>query len=166
MSSTRRPLAPPAARLAATTALLGAVLLAGLPSVLAARPQLAQATTTKSQAAKDATGVRPETVEQRIANLHATLKITPAEEAQWDSVARVMRDNAATVEKLVAAKKLTQGTEGMTALDDLMTYQAFAEAHVEGLKNLIAAFKALYDAMPADQKKVVDESFQNYGSNG
>ena len=77
-----------------------------------------------------------------------------------------MRENAATIEKLVAAKRSAQVSENMTALDDLMTYQQFAEAHVQGLRNLTAAFQALYESMPNSQKKVVDEAFQKYNTAG
>jgi hypothetical protein len=41
----------------------------------------------------------------------------------------------------------------MTALDDLNTYRKFAQAHVDGLKNLIDDFKALYDSMPAPRSR-------------
>ena len=128
--------------------------------------QPAPAATMRSDAAKEATGIRPETVEQRIASLHAKLQITPDEEHTWQAVAQVMRENAATVEKLVAAKRSAQTSENMTALDDLMTYQQFAEAHVQGLRNLTTAFQALYESMPSSQKKVVDEAFQKYDTAG
>ena len=53
----------------------------------------------------------------------------------------------------------------MTAVDDLKTYQEFAQAHVDGLKNLTSAFSSLYDAMPDGQKKVADRVFQTNGRN-
>lgn len=111
--------------------------------------------------AKTATSDKPETVEQRITSLHAALKITPAEETQWTAVAQAMRDNAAQIEKLVEEKHLKE-TSKMTAIDDLMTYQEFAQAHVDGLKNLTSAFKSLYDAMPDADKKNADAVFQSY----
>ena len=43
--------------------------------------------------------------------------------------------------------------QDMTAVDDLKSYQKYAQAHVDGLKNLIASFATLYDALPDDQKK-------------
>src|SRR5262249_12855540 len=107
--------------------------------------QPAPTATMRSDTAKEVTGVRPETVEQRIAGLHSKLQITPEEETKWQAVAQVMRENAATVEKLVTAKRSAQASETMTALDDLMTYQQFAEAHVQGLRNLTTAFQALYE---------------------
>jgi periplasmic protein CpxP/Spy len=48
-------------------------------------------------------------------------------------------------------------------VQDLQSYQQFAQAHVDGLKNLTAAFSTLYDAMPDAQKKVADQVFQTSG---
>jgi hypothetical protein len=97
--------------------------------------------------------------------LHTALKITPDQEAKWTPVATAMRDNSAAMEKLVASKK-SMTPANMTAVDDLMTYQEFAQAHVDGLKNLNVAFKSLYDSMPADQKKNADQVFQKFGTPG
>jgi hypothetical protein len=102
---------------------------------------------------------REETVEQRITTLHAELKITPAEESDWQAVAQTMRDNATAMEKL-AADKASQPAAQMTAVDDLQTYQAFAQAHVDNLKKLTASFQTLYEAMPDAQKKLADQVFQ------
>jgi len=106
-----------------------------------------------------------QTVEQRITQLHAQLKITPDQEAKWNSVAQAMRENAANMEKLVAEKH-QKGPQNMTAVDDLQTYQQFAEAHVDGLKNLTSAFKSLYNAMSDDQKKNADQVFANFNRAG
>lgn len=118
---------------------------------------------TKPPAAAAATSAKPETVEQRIASLHDAMKITPDQEAKWAPVATAMRENAAAMEKLVAAKR-GQTPESMTAVDDLMTYQDFAQAHVDGLRNLTTAFKTFYDSMTAAQKKNADQVFQKFGS--
>ena len=40
-------------------------------------------------------------------------------------------------------------------------YQKFAQAHVDGLKNLIASFDKLYAGMPDTQKKIADEVFSS-----
>jgi protein CpxP len=138
----------PLLRSVAIAALMGATMLATpLSAALAQQTVAAAATQTKG-----------ETVEQRITNLHAALKITPAEETQWNAVAQAMRENAASMDKLVAANRTTP-PQNMTAVEDLKTYQKFAEEHVAGLKNLIGSFSTLYDAMPGDQKKVADKVF-------
>ena len=90
------------------------------------------------------------------------MKITPDEEKKWNGVAQAMRENAAAMDKLVAANRTTP-PQNMSAVDDLKTYQKFAQAHVDGLKNLISAFSTLYDAMPDAQKKVADEVFETSG---
>jgi hypothetical protein len=145
----------------AVVALFGATFLATPMITHAADPVAIKPTQAASATAKTATSDKPETVEQRITALHAALKITPAEEAQWTPVAQAMRDNAAQIEKLVEDKHLKAASK-MSAIDDLTTYQEFAQAHVDGLKNLTSAFKSLYDAMPDADKKNADAVFQSY----
>jgi hypothetical protein len=155
----------PLTRSFAIAALMGATVLAG--SLTAARAespsfQVAQAAAPQSPAAAAATQTSGETVEQRIASLHASLKITGDEEPKWTAVAQAMRENAANMEKNVADTRTTP-PQNMTALDDLKMYQKFAQAHVDGLKNLISAFGSLYSVMPDGQKKIADEVFQTSG---
>jgi periplasmic protein CpxP/Spy len=148
----------PLARSVAIASLAGAALITG-----SFGPVAAQTTPdNKPPAAAAATSSKPETVEQRITQLKAALKIRPDQESKWNSVAQAMRDNAASMEKLVAAKRAI-APASMTAVDDLKTYQEFTQVRLDGLKNLTSAFKSLYDSMPADQKKNADQVFQSYG---
>jgi hypothetical protein len=153
------PIAAPAplVRSVAIAALLSATLLA-TPLTAA----WAQSPTPQTVAATGATETKGETVEQRITTLHTSLKITPAEETQWNGVAQAMRENAAAMEKLVATNRTTP-PQSMTAVEDLKSYQQFAQAHVDGLKNLTSAFTTLYDAMSDAQKKNADQVFQTSG---
>ena len=144
-------------RSVAIAALLGSTILA-TPLTAA----LAQSTVTPTPAAAAATETKGETVEQRITNLHTALKITGEEETQWNGVAQAMRENAANMDKLIASNR-TNPPQNMTAVEDMKTYQKFAQAHIDGLKNLTSAFSTLYDAMPAAQKKVADEVFNTAG---
>jgi hypothetical protein len=160
MSSFTHPIAlsTPLVRSIAIAALMGATMLAS-PTAGRAEPiQLAQAA--QSQAGKGATESKGETVEQRITNLHAALKITPAQEAQWNDVAKDMRENAAAMEKLIAETR-AMPPQNMTAVDDLKMYQKFAQAHVDGLKNMLSHFEGLYATMPDAQKKIADEVFRS-----
>ncbi len=152
MTINTRPRATSLARALSIPALLGSSLLGTTAFV---SPLLAQTPAVTAEAKAD-------TVEQRITGLHDKLRITAAEEANWTPVAQAMRDNAEAMQKLVTEKK-AQSSATMTALDDMMNYQAFAQAHVDGLKKLNVAFKTLYDAMPDAQKKVADETFRTYG---
>jgi hypothetical protein len=108
--------------------------------------------------------MKRETVEQRVAMLHASLKITPAEEAQWTPVAQAMRDNEAAMQQLMA--ETTAKPHPLNAVDDLRTYERFTQAHVSGLKNLISSFETLYQGMPDSQKALADRVFHKYGARG
>ena len=151
------PRSTPIVRSLAIASLAGTALMAGTLA-----PTWAQTGGSgKPPAAAAATSSKPETVEQRITQLKAALKITPDQEAKWNAVADAMRQNAGAMDKLVQEKRAKAAS--MTAVDDLATYQDFTKAHLDGLKNLTSAFKSLYDSMPADQKKNADQVFQAFG---
>src|ERR1700681_4233456 len=126
MSSFIHPIAvsAPIVRSVAIAALMGATMLA--TPFTAARAE--QSVAPQNQAAAGATETKGETVEQRITNLHAALKITPEQGTQWNAVAQAMRENAANMDKLVAANRTTP-PQNMSAVDDLKTYQKIAQAH-------------------------------------
>jgi hypothetical protein len=147
-------------RTIAISALMGATILA-VPLAAMAADSTATAAT-QAAPATTAPAAPRETVEQRIASLHASLGITAGEEADWNGVTKAMRENAVVMEKLIAEKS-AKDPASMTAVDDLMTYEKFARAHVEGLKSLTASFTTLYQTMPDAQKKVADGVFQNFG---
>ena len=152
----------PFGRSFAFAALTGAAMLVSpLAAAQAANTeiQFAQAATPQSRGAAAVTATKGETVEQRIATLHAALKITPDEDAKWNAVAQAMRENASNMDQLVAEGRKT-APHDMSAVDDLKTYQKFAQAHVDGLKNLISSFTTLYSAMPDAQKKLADTVFE------
>jgi len=147
---------------------LGAVTAAAFSAALVAAPVLASAQSSANETSANGSGAmaqhestakeHAETIDQRIASLHEELKITPAEETDWKTVAQTMRDNVDAMETL-SKEKQAQSEAGMTAVEDLQTYSAFAEAHVEHLKKLTSVFKTLYDAMPEQQKKLADQVF-------
>lgn len=153
----------PFVRLVAITALVGSTMLASASTTARAETnpdaaiQLVQADT--SRAAAGATEAKGETVEQRISTLQRALKITPDQEPKWDAVAQAMRENAINMDTLIAETRRVP-PQDMTAVDDLKSYQRYAQAHVDGLKNLIASFATLYDAMPDDQKRIADDVFR------
>jgi hypothetical protein len=137
-------------------------LVVALGAGLSAAPILAAEKSSASQESKSES--KAETVEQRIVTLHKKLKITADQEDSWNHVAQAMRDNAAAMEKLIADEKTAHpAAQTVSAVEDLKTYEAFSQAHVDGLKNLIAAFGTLYDSMPDAQKKIADHVFSTSG---
>ena len=97
-------------------------------------------------------------VEKHIKDLHATLKITSAEESQWNEVAKTMRENAKDLDRAIDKRMA-----GASAIEDLNSYAEIAQVHANGVKKLASVFSGLYSAMSDDQKKEADEVFSHRG---
>jgi periplasmic protein CpxP/Spy len=107
----------------------------------------------KSDAQRDAG------MERHITDLHAKLKITSAEESKWSEVADTMRANAKEMDQVIDKREAAVGSA--TAIDDLNSYAAIAQAHADGVKKLAKAFSGLYSMMSDDQKKEADQAFSH-----
>ncbi len=97
-------------------------------------------------------------VEEHIKELHAQLHVTPAEQPQWEHFANVMRDNARAMDQQFTQRMQQYPT--MTALQNMKSYQQIAEAHAQGLQQLLPAFENLYNVMPEQQKQLTDQVFR------
>ena len=135
-------------------AILGtAVLIGG-----ACAQSTAHAAGAASAPADSTAGARRSTaVEKHISEMHATLKITAAEEAQWTNVAQTMRDSAVELDSAIDKRKAMIGTA--TAPENLSAYGDVAQAHADGVKKLAVVFSPLYASMSDDQKKLADDEF-------
>jgi hypothetical protein len=141
-----------------TTLAVAAVLLAFM---VLASPGPSYAASPEPGLANAGTVSKYDRVEARIKELHAKLKITPAQEALWNSVTQVMRDDAKTMEALIKARSEKEPT--MTAVDDLKSYGEIAVAHADYLKKFIPVFEPLYASMSDAQKKNADTLFHHRG---
>lgn len=99
-----------------------------------------------------------ERVENRIKELHAQLRITSAEEPQWNQFAEVMRDNARSMDQTFSER--AQNFESMNAVQNMQSYEKLAQTHAQDLEKLVPAFQKLYDAMPDQQKQLADQVFR------
>jgi len=99
-------------------------------------------------------------VEDRIAYLHTQLKITSAQESQWNAFADVMRGNGETMGQLFQERK---APTNVSALDDMKQYATIAQAHADGMKRLLDAFEPLYNSLSPEQKKLADTTFHQPG---
>ena len=99
-----------------------------------------------------------ERVENRIKELHAQLRITPAEEPQWNQFAEVMRENAREIDQALTQR--AQQFSTMNAVQNLQSYGQLAEAHAQRVEKLVPAFENLYNAMPEQQKQLADQVFR------
>lgn len=121
----------------------------------AASAQTAPPAASKSTPAQPA--ARSARVEARIKSLHDQLKITAAQEPQWDAVAQAMRDSAKNTGALIADR--AKNAKSRTAVDDLHSYRAVIKSQLDGIDQLTTAFEALYSSMPDAQKRIADEVF-------
>ena len=99
-----------------------------------------------------------ERVEQRIKELHAQLRITPAERQQWDQFAQMMRENAREIDRAWIAR--ADHFQSMNAVQNMQSYEQIAEQHAQHLQKLVSAFQDLYNAMPDQQKQLADQVFR------
>jgi len=133
--------------------------------VLAGGPASAQSSPPAEQPSVPAQGTRPERgsmvqVERHIAGLHRRLKITPAQQPQWDTFTAVMRQNATHMEAMQRARADKVAT--MTAPEDMRSYAEVVRAHADDLQRLVPAFDGLYAAMTPEQKATADRTFHEF----
>lgn len=138
-----------AARALAAAALVATVAFSAGPVVAA------KATTTKASS--------EDRVEARIKDMHAKLKITPPQEEQWTKVAKVMRNNAKTMDALTQARFEKSQSKTITAVDDLKSYGEITDAHADGIKKFTPVFATLYGSMSDAQKADADALFRHAG---
>lgn len=138
----------------------GATPSAGAPPAAAAPPVAAPA----ASPVAPRTGRRPRTndtaarVEQRIQQLHSELGITPAEEAQWNQFAQVMRDNASAMDQKLNERGTQLAT--MNAAQDMQSYADLSAQHAQDMQKLASAFQTLYNSFSDQQKQTADEVFR------
>ena len=137
------------------TLMAGLILVAPVATRVAAQTSPAAVSTPEP-------GARNTAIERRITELHARLKITPAEQKPFDDFAQVMRDNAQRMDGLV--QKRQDSAKSGSAVDQMRTYSDMAQAHAEDMQHLTTAFSALYDSLSPEQKKLADQSFRQFAN--
>ena len=94
-------------------------------------------------------------VEGRISFLKAQLKITPAQEAQWQQVEAAMRENAKTLDQTITTARQNPGN--MDAVQRLELREQFAKVRVDNDARLLAAFKPLYASLSPEQQQMANQ---------
>ena len=151
---------------AALRALAGAVLLLslgvaadGATAQTANKPQPAQTQSPAGQkpaAAPNQASTAASPVEAHLAELKTQLKITAAQQPKFDEFAKVLKQNAETMQ---AAMQKGQQSARQTAVEGLRAAASLTQTEADNLKQLIPAFEALYASLSAEQKRTADEMF-------
>lgn len=104
-----------------------------------------------------------EQVEARLAYIRTALKITDAEQPQWNAFANSMRQQAAAREKKMHEwrEKMTQneGKHEHRQLSVIERMERGQKMHADAIARItdqLAAVKPLYESLSAEQKKVAD----------
>ncbi len=99
-------------------------------------------------------------IESHIARLHASLRITPAQEPLWQGFAGALRDTVVRMDAAYASRQRDHATAD--AVRDLQAYGAIEEADARNVQLLLPPFRALYDSFSPDQKRTADATFRRY----
>lgn len=121
----------------------------------------------RSHQEKHAFRLPGERVEARLAYLKTALKITDAQQAQWDAFAGVMRKHAKDSDERIKAWKeqKAQRTEGRrpTAIEQLEHRQERLATASARLNELLAVGKPLYAALSPEQREIADKALAPRG---
>ena len=107
-----------------------------------------------------------ERVEARIAHLKEALKITDAQQVQWDAFAGVMRRQAAEADVRIKAHReemAARAHKRPTAMERLERRQEHLVAASARMGELLAAGKPLYAALSPEQQQIADKILADHG---
>jgi Spy/CpxP family protein refolding chaperone len=93
-------------------------------------------------------------VDGRIAFLKTELKITPAQEPQWQQVAAAMRQNANALDQQIATAR--QQHADMDAIQRLTMRSEFAKLRAENDARLLTALRPLYASLSPQQQQMAN----------
>ena len=110
-------------------------------------------------------------VEARLAYIRTALKITPAQQPQWDAYANVMRKHAGAMENRMQERRaMMEKGAGERARPTLIERQERQRARltmaVQFLDERMAVEKPLYAALSPEQQRVADEVLAPRGRGG
>jgi periplasmic protein CpxP/Spy len=125
------------------------------PASAQSTPSAANSSTAQTQSRHHPRMLPGQLVDGRIAFLKAELKITPAQEAQWQQVATAMRENANALDRAIGTAREERGT--MDAVRRLTLREQFAKVRAENNDRLLTAFKPLYASLSPEQQQTANE---------
>ena len=139
-------------------ALFTSVSVVGLtPALAQTAPGPANSTAAPSEARHHAMGrmMPGQFVDGRIAFLKTELKITPAQETQWQQVEAAMRENSKALDQAITTAR--QNRTGMDAVQRLEWREQFAKVRADNDARLLVAFKPLYASLSPEQQQMANQ---------
>ena len=112
-------------------------------------------------------------MEARLAYIRTALKITSAQQAQWDNFANVLRKHASDMDQRMQKFRAqhAQGAQrpdprNVSAIERLERTQQRTAARAARLNEVLVAAKPLYASFSPEQKQVADELISRGGHRG
>src|ERR1700720_645297 len=145
------------------TPFLAAALFTGVAAVglapalapTAAGPANSPATPTEARHHEMGRMMPGQIVDGRIAFLKAELKITPAQETEWQPVAAAMRENAKALDQTITTARQNRTTAD--AVQRLELREQFAKVRADNDARLLAAFKPLYTILSPEHQQMANQ---------
>lgn len=127
------------------------------PALAQTAPGAANSTAAPSEARHHGMGrmMPGQFVDGRIAFLKTELKITPAQETQWQQVAAAMRENAKTLDQTITTAR--QNRTDMDAVQRLELRGQFEKVRADNDARLLTAFKPLYAGLSPEQQQTANQ---------
>lgn len=139
-------------------ATLFVVMIAFLSAVMFTGAKTSFAATGKTKSSTVARTSAVEHTEARIKQLKEALKITDDQEALWNGLTQVMRENAKDMDAVTKDK--AESSKTMNAVENMKFHAQISEARLAQVKRFIPPFEALYTSMSDEQKKITDTIFR------
>jgi hypothetical protein len=139
-------------------AALVVVMAAFLSTIFLANANLSFAATGKKKAPEVARTSAVEHTEARIKQLQGALKITAEQDALWNNLTLVMRDNAKEMDAFTKDK--SESIKTMNSVEHMKFHSQLSELQLTHVKKFIPPFEALYTSLTDEQKKITDTIFR------
>jgi periplasmic protein CpxP/Spy len=101
-------------------------------------------------------------VDGRIAFLKTELKITPAQEGQWQQFADVMRQNAQSLDQAIIDARQHRGA-AMNVIDRMDMRAQFSKIRADNAARLVSALRPLYASLSPEQQQVANQLMSHDG---
>ncbi len=105
-------------------------------------------------------GYGPAAADGHLAALKSELKITAAQESQWQAFAGQAKQGAEAMQSLTTT---VQNSQAATAPDRLTLRNEIMKKRLEQSEKMASAFKDLYAALTPEQKAIMDQGPRGYG---
>ncbi len=116
------------------------------------------AATSKKKSTEVTRPTAVERTEARIKQLQGALKITEPQQALWNTLTQVMRDNAKEFDELATLR--VESTKIVNAVDNMKFYYQISKTHLDQQAKFIPPFEELYTSMSDAQKQTADLIFR------